>query len=160
MQKIITLLIGTSILIGASCQKYEEDEFISLKTPEKRILGYWEIKSFYVDGVDSTQAAKDFVCGQRLRFLSESESVGGSAALVLEEGHCHVVTEGDYWFEDLNTTIHFSLHKLPDTISNMDYVGAFCQGKIEWEIIKLTSKELKFETSKYGLLNVLEMKKN
>lgn len=34
------------------CKKYSEDPFLSLRKPEKRILGDWELKSYKIDGID------------------------------------------------------------------------------------------------------------
>lgn len=36
------------------CKKYSEDPFISVRKPEKRILGDWELKSYKIDGIDYT----------------------------------------------------------------------------------------------------------
>jgi len=39
-------------LLFFGCKKYSEDPFFSLRKPEKRILGDWELKSYKIDGID------------------------------------------------------------------------------------------------------------
>ncbi len=48
--KIKLIFAGLSVLLLLSaCSKYEEGPFISLKSPEKRLLGLWEITELMVD---------------------------------------------------------------------------------------------------------------
>lgn len=40
------------VLIIAGCSKYDEGPILSLRSPEKRLLGLWEISELKVDDVD------------------------------------------------------------------------------------------------------------
>jgi len=49
---VLTFIISSFFI---SCKKYPENEHISLRTPERRLYGTWEIADYTVDGIDSTE---------------------------------------------------------------------------------------------------------
>lgn len=55
MKNLILLLFSFSFIL-ISCKHYKEDPWYSwIKKPEKRIIGSWEVKTVWIDGVDSTK---------------------------------------------------------------------------------------------------------
>lgn len=155
IQRIIFLLV---VVICISCQKYEEDEFISLKSAKKRILGDWKLKSLVIDGNDSTQAAKDLICDNYIRFLDEKGSFGGTNVVLGYQEKCstQVFRDGFYVFANKKTELILGMENHSIT---SNYVGAFLTFDTVWEIVKLTSKEMKLTAQRNNQLNEVEFKK-
>lgn len=66
------------ILILSSCQKFPEDDSITLKRAKKRIEGTWEIKKYLIDGVDSL---KLFLDSARMPYLTYKADFLGNIKL-------------------------------------------------------------------------------
>ena len=54
MKKIIPIIILVIVAGTIACTKFKDDPFISLRSPQHRLLGNWTLVAFEVDGVDST----------------------------------------------------------------------------------------------------------
>jgi hypothetical protein len=59
MNKILKYSFIAVIFIAASCSRYEDGPFLSLKSPEKRLLGLWEITELKVNETDYISAYRD-----------------------------------------------------------------------------------------------------
>lgn len=51
------------MLIPEGCKKYEDGPWLSCRTKKHRLLGGWGLKTFYVNGVDSTFYFKEVFHG-------------------------------------------------------------------------------------------------
>ena len=142
MKKTILL----SILIAAiffSCKKYEEGPCISLRSPEKRLIGHYTITAYTIDGVDSLSLFSDSLStkAEFVRYFRYSDitfSINGrrnDGQFATMNCSCGLV--------DNNSILHFI-----GCGSNTIGTGPFKDNirNINWEILKLTNKDLKFKT--------------
>lgn len=53
MKKYFPLFILFTMLAAIACTKFKDDPFISLRSPQHRLLGSWKVVAFEVDGADS-----------------------------------------------------------------------------------------------------------
>ena len=53
MKKYTAFIVVALMIATLACTKFKDDSFISLRSPEKRLYGYWKIVAFEVDGADS-----------------------------------------------------------------------------------------------------------
>jgi hypothetical protein len=55
----IWVILFLNLFLATSCQKFPEDDSVTLKRAKKRIEGTWQIKEYLIDGVDSLQLFLD-----------------------------------------------------------------------------------------------------
>jgi hypothetical protein len=61
------------VLMGTSCQKYEDGPLISFRSPEKRLIRKWELANTYKNGYDNFTNNGSF-----FEFKKNGEFSGGS----------------------------------------------------------------------------------
>ena len=155
--KNILLKIGIllfTVLLLASCKKYDEGPWISFRSKEKRIIGTWEVQAFYVNGYDSTQFFRKY---DSPIFSFERSSIYISLADMYRPPENTSKYLGGYWdFIDnkKGVTMSFESHGEQDD-ADLEY-GPFQGDKdSKWEIKKLKMEafnlETDFENSHYRL---------
>ena len=85
-KKILYLFFGLFFLLNIGCKK--EPTQTSM---EKKIIGTWNVESFYVNGNDSTQAIKD-TCYASVKFFQEQYEPYGLYLVNQSSnyaGHCY-----------------------------------------------------------------------
>ena len=142
MKKTILYLIVIAA-IASSCKKYEEGPCISLKSPEKRLYGAYSISSYSINGEESLSLFKDSLATfANFTKYSDNSEITFSVFGDRKDGKRST----------LNCGCNFS-----DKYSNLNFTacdgisigtGPFSIGirDISYEILKLTSNEVKLKT--------------
>jgi hypothetical protein len=141
MKNSLKIAFLAVIVIVTSCKRYEEGPFLSLRSPEKRLLGLWEITELKVDDVD-------FISSYR------EDSVYVKFSIIeFEELYINIVKEGSsssqlssstLKFEDGKKKMRFELKRFAayeqltapfyELVPPVEFDNA-------WDIYRLTSKE-------------------
>lgn len=170
MKKDLIIAIIMLLLIPEGCKKYEEGPWISCRTKKHRLLGGWALKTFYVNGIDSTSYYNELFHGIFFDYLKKHDSSGrldkvGSRnyfSMHVNEGYI----KGDWDFLDDHKKI--SLRFVDWGTDEHGYgsiaiegFGPFGTGKLsKWLIKKLTNDELTIVTI-YSLINYeIELEKH
>lgn len=161
MKTINKILVVLSVVIAfSSCGKYDEGPVISLRSPEKRLIGLWEFSSVLIDGTeyisgytnDSTDL-KISVSGTREEmFIILVEDNRGSAQL----GSSLI------YMNDNNTEMTFDLSPSPLYIDITQYFFALIPALEErntWLIKRLSSNELWITADYHDQTYELHLKK-
>ncbi|MFH1321027.1 MAG: hypothetical protein ABII90_10290 [Bacteroidota bacterium] len=135
MSKRISTSITLLILISmnfTSCKKYPEGPLISLRTPEKRLIGTWEIKEFEIDGQDFLDSLKNHPA-----YCLYSFHYGMSIGIELSS----LVCIGKMDFENKKKELCFPCYG-----NTVTAYGPLAYENICWDILRLTNKEMKLST--------------
>jgi hypothetical protein len=141
MKKTIVPLFIIFLFI-ISC-RYEDGPTISLRSPEQRLKGYYDVNSFSINDIDSTTYYKDS-CGCDLWISpGESKIVNYVCILTACKGE-------DTWGSFLLSNKRDKLFISFDSTS-MGGIGPLSSNTyIEWEIARLTNKNLWIKTNYNG----------
>lgn len=141
---IIPTFLVTVIFMTA-CSKYDEGPFISLKSPEKRILGLWEITELLVDNVDFTSVYQEDSVYVKFSIIEYDQLF---INIVREGSSGSQLSSSTLTFEDNKKKMRFELKRfaayelftapLYDLIPPLEFDHA-------WDIIMLRSKEFIIE---------------
>jgi hypothetical protein len=149
------VLVILVVVFFNSCKKYPEGPKFSLLRPEKRIYGTWELEKYVVNDFDSTnylppcnaiyspEGVNNNYC---YRFIRGKNNIKGS------DGNGAYIFENDK--EEL--VISYSVYNAPLNYPNI--IGP--TGTVyNWEIRKLTNKELWIRRNVSGLVKEVHLKK-
>ncbi len=141
--KGIVLLFAVVTL--ASCSKYEEGPLISFKSPEKRLLGLWEITEMRVDEIDLISAYREDSVYVKFSIVEYDDVY---INIVKESSGGSQLSTSVLKFEDNKKKMLFGLKRfaayeqytapLYDLVPPLEFNNA-------WSIIKLFSKEFVIE---------------
>lgn len=141
--KKILLLVFISIITFDSCKKrYEDGPLISLRKPETRLQGTWEVTNYKINDVESIQYFTD--------------SCGCSISFCFAGGFIYIGDENEIYFKDCNVYIGNSFwgHFQFEGDKNIIYIESqdiafyfpnlkpFCETSSRWDVLRLTNKEL------------------
>ena len=57
---ILTIVLGSAMMVVQSCQKYEEGPFISLRTRTERISNQWKVENYKINETDYTSLVSSY----------------------------------------------------------------------------------------------------
>jgi hypothetical protein len=143
MKKLLVLM-GLTLILFSGCKKYPEDEaFIHLKRPEKRLKKYpeWEITEYSVNGADSipyinSKVYVDFA----LNKITFKLGSGGFSFNRIQANHVAVN------FEEKKKKLSIAYAPLTTGYT----YPLFLDGRNVWEIKRLDDGIFVIETSKNG----------
>lgn len=143
MKKIKFLCFAFLVSIALnSCSKYDEGPCISFKSMEKRLIGLWEFSSISVNSVEYITQYKDS-CNLKLSISGNKEEL--FIILVEYNRNSPQLSSSIITISDDGEEITFALPEKAMysdiTQSFYEIIPAFAE-KQEWEINRLTSKEL------------------
>lgn len=139
------------LLITNSCRKYKDDEFISLKTPFKRIVGHWQIESFLVNDQDSSYHVynKDSLHnGYYLKDLQLDFTNQKDYSYFIEDGPNNFIGIGNP-----NNRTAFGFWQLNSNNTYVEISGFNFEYRVPattetlWKILKLTKTEFHVEAN-------------
>lgn len=141
-----TILAGgliTAVTVSPSCGKYEDGPGFSLASKKSRLTGTWEIDKYEINGVNA-------LSNNNLDIEIEFESDGDYTVQTTYSGYYgsnsySYSSSGEWEFSGDKEEIEFD----PNDGSNFD-----------WEITRLTNKELHVEFNDDGDKYELEWEKN
>lgn len=151
MKKIILMLIAITT-IACACKKYEEGPCISLRSAENRIIGSWDLTELSVDGFDKLDLYYDSL-GKDFEFLITDDHLkvcrmygpkkdGGGVRL--------------YWIWRLfNEKKILKIENTYGTIHTPSWGPFKVFVRLEWEILRLTNREMKLRTIYNGSTYVI-----
>jgi hypothetical protein len=162
------LLILIIFVLFLGCKKYSEDPFISMKSPEKRLEGDWQITSYKIDGVESLALFLPTDSFNNLGFNQNSYPPKVSFFRDNKyEGHYNTTDYGMGWWYLLKTQnydyLNIQLQTLPlyQSINNMTWPPLFFNEKQNlsnvkslWLVKRLYKNKLhliQYNTKKYEL---------
>ena len=155
-----TLLILLSMLALAQACRYEEGPAVSLTTVRNRLMGTWKVSGFECEGLDSLQYYQDS-CGCEVQFIDHKDYDGHDGVLFT---NCHnskyyTTFAARFAFYDNKNFISISFAEHPlsyvDVYRNYGPILMDCN----WEILRLTKKELKISSDIEGRKYVLTFEK-
>ena len=149
---ITLLLVALLLTLLTSCHKYPKDPFLSLKRPEKRILGRYKLIHYYVNGVDS-------VGNSRYHFYSSDNHIIFHANISIAYH-----TDNGPYIGDRTGVADFRKYKkaLYITISDefpQNIVNIFVIFRSTWDILKLYNNELWLKSTINGSTYEIHLKK-
>ena len=155
MKKILIYLIVITAIVS-SCKKYEEGPCISFRSAENRIYGYHELKSITIDGKEHLP---DFFDSLAIGFDFHYTEGSGNV--------CHIDgqrKDGDlvYMWSTWELINHNKILKTTSSQSSPPTVfyGPFKSFVLpEWEILRLTKKEMKLKTFYEGKYYIITLDK-
>lgn len=152
MKKLIKILplILIASLFFSNCKKYPEGPVISMRTKIARITGVWEPTVFLVNQQDSLFYLKADSCFDNYLFITNGFShryevhTGGSNG-----SNC--TRQGSWQLKNNKKTLSVKFIK---SFTNNTIFGPYgsVEKEIDWEIIRLTNKQMKLKTEYLGNL--------
>jgi len=136
---IITFLV--TVIFMTACSKYDEGPAISLKSPEKRVQGLWEVTELIVDQVNVTYLYYYDSIHVKFSIIEYDQLF---INLVKEGGSSSQLSSSRLTFEDNKKKMRFELKRYPayeqytkhiyELIPPLEFDNA-------WTIVSLRSKE-------------------
>jgi hypothetical protein len=149
MKKILlTLLILTAIIDG--CKKYDDGPLISFRSARNRLLGSYSVTQYNVNGVDSLSLYNDSMYSQ-FDILQDDNDFGYGISGNRKDGiYCSAI--GHWKLNNDNTKLTVNLSTCySDWHTHSSGTGPFINHATpEWEILRLTDKEVKMKTTYNG----------
>ena len=147
------------VAVASSCKKYEEGPCISLRSPEKRLLGYYSILSYTINGEDSLSAYNEnFGVRVHFRRYYRDTPIKFEVSGLRKDGHLGGTIIWSCSFNDKETNLIFY-----NFVGDYD-PGPFSDSSIDihinWEILRLTNTEVKLKTLYNNKEYVVFMVKN
>ena len=137
MKKLFIILFVTTIVFSG-CKKYKEGPLISFRSVSTRLIGVWQVTEYISNGVDSLQYYNDS-CGANL-YISNFEDYNNRFNMFFDQ----------YSKKDFHSIIILSDNRKELYVSSfIDDFGKYFNGPFSpntesnWNILKLTNKELK-----------------
>ncbi len=148
MKNHILIILTLIILIPFSaCKKYEEGPHISLRSKKERLIGYWGIKTYLINNIDSTQLFKE-----KLGNFSISTSQEGAYAVIYNtfcSGGGLINLGGKWDFTNKKEELLIDIERTTTSYSYKDTIVSFgpfkASGSCLWTIKKLKQEELIIE---------------
>jgi hypothetical protein len=146
MKKIILILIVlTAVLEG--CKKYEEGPWLSFRSAEKRIYGIYRLTQYDVNNIDSLVLFNDSLC-DTLQFYHSEDSNTNVLKIDGRQNDGGKIYFDGTWKLSNNDKI-FILYSFAAYSHGIVHsaTGPFSYfTTTEWEILRLTNKEVKMKT--------------
>jgi hypothetical protein len=154
MKKTILFLIVIAT-IASGCKKYEEGPCISFRSAEKRLYGTYRLITYTTNGEDSLNLYCDSL-GNFLEFYFDKGDIE------IKLGIAGNRNDGEYTL--LACGCSLTNH---NTILSFEHCGGDLgtgpftptSTRIQWEILRLTSKELKMKTFYHNKEYIVVLKK-
>ena len=146
MKKIILFLI---IIAGitAGCKKYPDGPMISFRSTLHRLYGYYNVKQYTINGVDSLSMLNDSIpCILRLWHDPYDEVNDCHATRYIGIGKGYDFASTNWALSDNKKEISFSY----------DYTYTSSKN-ITWTILKLTNKETKWTVTNNGKIYIIDL---
>lgn len=150
MKNIVSLL-GLFLLTGfifQSCQKYEDNPLINLRSKSDRVEGSYQLAGYYVNGIDSTQAMNEQMTSWygstfEVHFFKSDNSQ------VISGSFC----QGDWELVDQKRMLRINISN-----STASAIGPFAtKEQLDWRITKLTDNHLHIKTEYQGMEYVVQL---
>jgi len=136
------------ILISSACRKYEEGPLLNLRSPQKKLVGLWEVVEFKINSIDHITTYKDSI---NANFLiadydglyvsivrnSSISSQLASSTLIMENKNKNMLLNFN---AQQSYSISYLIREIPVLFEENS-----------WEIIKLSSTEFKIRILKQDL---------
>ncbi len=158
---ILYLIIFAGFL--ASCKKYEDGPFISLRSPENRIIGRYKLYTYTVNGVDSINLFNDSLYNEFNFFdgkIYGYDAVNGCTIDGLRNDS-NIFHLSWVWKLDNDNKI-LKVTKASVYAGNTYWhsgTGPFVNNaECEWEILRLTNNEIKMKTNFKGKEYLIKLK--
>ncbi len=146
---IIILFLGL-----LSCKKYEDGPCISFRKAKNKIVAEWQVESFSINNVDNTSLYQS-TCNCNFKF--EAKYTTGFDPNIFYFTNCKGFANeiiGDYDFADNNKILKTNPGRVKLTDekdTSIHYIGPIGSERFtEWQIKRLTKKELWIETNYYN----------
>jgi len=140
------------MLLMSACSRYEDGPWLSFKSPEKRLLGLWEITQLVVDGVDRISTYREDSVYVRFSIISYDNMY---INIVKEGSSGSQYSSSLLSFEDNKKFMRFELKRLA---AYEQYTGPIynlvppLEYDHQWKILQLKSKEFIIELEEDGVL--------
>ncbi|MGZ3919105.1 MAG: hypothetical protein ACXVOH_03555 [Bacteroidia bacterium] len=154
VKKILVSVSALMLLspVFHSCHKYPDDNFLSLRRPEKRILGSYKLMHYYINGADSVGNSKYqfYATGNRITF------------------HHKISIDYQYdmgtYIDAIDGVAEFSKNRKQIRIRISDYLplektNIFVVFYNSWQILKLYQNELWLSSTINGKSYEIHLKK-
>ncbi len=135
------ILLSTLILLVSACSRYDEGPMLSLRSPEKRLLGLWEITELKVNDIDLISAYREDSAYVKFSIIEYDELFIN----IVKEGRSGAQMASSLLkLEDNKSIMRFELSRLVaydsltkpmyDLVPPLEFENA-------WTILRLTSQE-------------------
>jgi hypothetical protein len=138
------VIMITSSIIGCKKDKME------------MLVGVWDLKSLYINHIDSTDAAKSQTCYRKFSFLEEDKAKGSFPVISEpDDTSCHF--HGTYQLVDDNQGLQLRFAK-----SHFRPIGAYLDTtqNLRWKVIFISKTDLLVSISLNGSNNEMWLKKD
>ena len=155
IKKLILILIVLAA-ITEGCKKYPDGPCISFRSPIKRLYGVYTLTKHTVNGEDSLSLYKDSL-GQKFDFFYNDIEDFNSCIISgnrMDGYYCYI--KWDWRLVDKNKILQ--IFNSDGTIIGTGPFGK--RKKPEWEIIRLTNKELYMKTTFNGKEYYVELRES
>jgi hypothetical protein len=139
------------MFVVSSCSKYEDGPWLSFKSPEKRLLGLWEITELKIDEVDKISAYREDSVYVKFSIIEYDNMFIN----IVKDGTSGAqLSSSILTLEDKEKAMQFELKRFvayedyTDPIYNLIPPLEFLN---QWKIIKLFSKEFIIEIEDNGI---------
>ena len=135
LKNLILLLTVFAFVLTASCKKYPDGPLLSLYTRQHRVVGYWDVEYFSINGNDSTSYLKSNSLYGKYDF---GKSQNGRADF-LYYNNAHTYSAEGYWaFDNDDQYIKIDITHASQHLN----IGPFGSESCRWTIQRLKEKEL------------------
>lgn len=151
MKKILNYSLIAIIFIATACSRYEDGPFLSLKSPEKRLLGLWEITELKINEVDYISTYNEDSVYVKFSIIEYDDLF---INIVKDGTSGSQLSSSILKFEDNKTKMRFELKRfvayeqytapLYELIPPIEFDNA-------WNILRLVSKEFIIEIEDNGI---------
>lgn len=142
LRNIVFIFITGIFITTTSCEKkYPDGPLLNFHSKKSRVVGYWDVESFTVDGIDSTAYLKSQPNYGWYIFYSESE-FGGNDQYSFQ---CGTSISGYWKFANKKNDLFIHLYYY-----NGGAVGPYGANDVTWEIRRLETRELWLKTTYNG----------
>jgi hypothetical protein len=154
MKKTILIILVLATVVGG-CKKYEEGPCISFRSVTNRLYGEYEITSYTINGEDSLSLYCDSLKNHLEIYFDKADldinlNIWGTRA----DGAWRVLLCSCNLTNDNSI---FNFNHCGGDIGTGPFTPI--SQKIEWEILRLTKKELKMKTTYNGKEYVVDLEK-
>ncbi len=140
-----TSLVFLSLFLLFSCKKYPNGPTFSLRSPIQRIVGAWSLKSYLINGNDSTVVFNNYTLIPGIDLNDPGLSDTSSYLIRGGVDSAYYVTNiGWYEFKNKKTELVLIATKV---VNDLNMAGPLISSSVvTYKILRLTKKELWLQT--------------
>ena len=144
MKKHITILFLAVVFITiAACKKYPDGPLFSLTTKETRLCKEWDVAYFSINGYDSTAYLRSQPFYGTYKF--ERPAKGDPGRCFYYSANSLYDGVGNWGFDNNKKSV-----AIDGGSGYTGYIGPYGPVRVEWDIMRLTQKELWLKTTYNG----------